>query len=272
MHWLVPLIQNIASPLTPAMQAMITALAQAAHRDPVNGDYTVAAFTLSTALIGTFCVLWGSWMHMRMRNLRHVSATDRATAEVAQNFREALLSGSAQGVVVLRGSDQDRQYFGEGRTLYESCMDCSQAGKAIRAIDGLAEEGTPFTLSLRTEEGNLMLRGMPVAGRAVLYINRDVAPDNQERYREILESLPIPVWMRGPGQAITWANRALLSTLGFSNLEDAVAANAALEWSERDLTIRVLESRTPVECRASAIVKGESRVFSMSLSPMGDMS
>ena len=136
MHWLVPLIQNMASPLMPAMQAMIPALAQAAHRGPVNGDCTVAAFTLSTALIGLFCVIWSCWMHVRLRNLRQVAQTDRATAEMAQSFREALLTGAAQGVVVLRGADQERQYFGEGRTLYESCMDSVQAGKAIRAIAG----------------------------------------------------------------------------------------------------------------------------------------
>lgn len=272
MHWLVPLIQNIASPLMPVMQAMIPALAQAAHRGPVNGDCTVAAFTLSTALIGLFCVIWGCWMHVRLRSLRQVAEMDRATAEVAQSFREALLTGAAQGVVVLRGGDQERQYFGEGRALYEICMDSPQAGKAIRAIDSLAEEGAPFALSIRADEGNLTLRGMPVAGRAVLYINREVAPDNQERYREMLDALPIPVWMRGAGQAIAWANRAFLSILGFSSLEDAVTANASLEWSERDLAIRALESRRPVECRASVIVKGESRVFSMGLSPMGDAS
>jgi PAS domain-containing protein len=191
---------------------------------------------------------------------------------MAQSFREALLTGAAQGVVVLRGADQDRQYFGEGRALYESCMDSAQAGKAIRAIDGLVEEGTPFALTVCRDEGNLTLRGTPVAGRAVLYINREIKPDNQERYREILETLPIPVWMRGPGQAIAWANRAFLSILGFSSLEDAVTANAALEWSERDLTIRALESRGPVECRASVIVRGESRVFAMGLAPMGEAS
>jgi PAS domain-containing protein len=272
MHWLVPFIQNVASPLMPAMQTLIPALAQAAHRSPVNGDCTVAAFTLSTALIGIFCVIWGCWMHARLRNLRQQAQTDRATADVAQSFREALLTGAAQGVVVLRGGDQERQYFGDGRTLYESCMDSPQAGKAIRAIDGLAEEGTPFALAVRADEGSLTLRGMPVAGRAVLYINRETTPDNQERYRDILDVLPIPVWMRGPGQAIAWANRTFLSILGFSSLEDAVTANAALEWSERDLTIKALESRGPVECRASLIVKGESRVFSMGLSPMGETS
>ncbi|HEX4026587.1 MAG TPA: PAS-domain containing protein [Rhizomicrobium sp.] len=272
MHWLVPLIQNIASPLMPVMQTLIPALAEAAHRSPVNADCTVAAFTLSTALIGSFCVVWGCWMHVRLRNLRQVAETDRATAEVAQSFREALLGAAAQGVVVLRGADVERQYFGEGRVLYESCMDCPQAGKAIRAIDGLAEEGAPFTLAIRTDEGNLTLRGMPVAGRAVLYISREVTPDNQERYREILDVLPIPVWMRGPGQAIAWANRAFLSVMGLASLEDAVTANAALEWSERDLTIRALQSRQAVECRASVIVKGEARVFSMGLSPMNDTS
>jgi len=252
------------------MQAMIPAIAEASHRPPVSGDCTVAAFTLSTALIGIFCVIWGCWMHVRLRNLRQVAAMDRATAEVAQSFREALLGGAAQGVVVLRGADQERQYFGKGRALYESCMDSPQAGKAIRAIDGLAEEGAPFALTVRADEGNLTLRGMPVAGRAVLYIDREVTPDNQERYREILDILPIPIWLRGTGHAISWANRAFLSILGFSSLEDAVTANAALEWSERDLTIKALESHAAVECRASVIVKGESRVFSMSLSPMSD--
>ena len=270
MSWLVPLIQNVASPLMPVMQTLIPALAQAAHRNPVNGDCTVAAFTLSTALVGTFCVIWGCWMHVRLRTLRQMSEMDRATAEVAQSFREALLTGAAQGVVVLRGGDQERLYFGEGRALYEVCMDSPQAGKAIRAIDGLAEEGAPFALTVRTDEGNLTLRGMPVAGRAVLYIDREVTPDNQERYREMLDALPIPVWMRGAGQAIAWANRTFLSIMGFANLEDAVTANAALEWSERDLTIKALESRKAVECRASVIVQGESRVYSMGLAPMSD--
>ncbi len=270
MHWLVPLIQTIASPLMPIVQALIPALAEAAHRNPANGDGTVAAFTLSTALIGTFCILWGCWMHVRFRSLRQMIEMDRATAEVAQSFGEALLSSAIQGVVVLRGADAERQYFGEGRVLYESCMDSAHAGKVIRAIDDLAEEGAPFTLTLRTYEGNLVLRGMPVAGRAVLYVNREAAADSQDCYREILDALPIPIWTRGAANAIAWANRAFLSITGFASIEEAIAANATLEWSERDLTTRAIESRQAMECRASVIVDGESRVYSMGLSPMSD--
>ncbi|HEY2011441.1 MAG TPA: PAS-domain containing protein [Rhizomicrobium sp.] len=270
MHWLALLIQSVASPLMPVMQTLIPALAEASHRAPVSGDSTVAAFTLSTALIGFVCVIWACWMHVRLRDLRQIAEMDRATAGVAQSFREALLAGAAEGVVVLRGGEHERQYFGEGRALYENCMDSPQAGKAIRAIDGLAEEGEPFALTIRTDEGNLTLRGLPVAGRAVLYINREDKPDNQGHYLAILDTLPIPVWTRGAGQAIAWANRAFLSVLGFASLEDAVTANATLDWSERDLALRALGTQKAVECRASVIVEGESRVFAMALSPMGD--
>jgi len=270
MSWLVPFIQNVAAPLMPVMQTLIPALATAAHRPPVNADCTVAAFTVSTALIGSFSLVSACWMHARLRNFKYRAKLEAATAEVARNFREALLTGAAQGVVVLRNGEQERQYFGEGKTLYEACMDSPQAGKAIRAIDILTEDGASFALSVPAHDGKLTLRGMPVGGRAVLYLDRDDALAGQERYREILEALPIPVWMRGIGNAIAWANKAFLSTLGFASLEDAVTANAALEWSERDLATRALESREPVQGRASVIVNGESRAFSLGLAPMSD--
>ena len=270
MHWLAPLVQTIASPLMPVMRALVPALAHVAHRNPTNGDVTVAAFTISTALIGSFCILWGCWMHVRLRNFRLAAETDRATAEVAQSFREALLSAAAQGVVVLRGGDMEPQYFGDGRVLYESCMGSSRSGTVIRAVDDLADEGIPFTLAFRTCEGNLILRGMPVAGRAVLYINRETASASPERLCAILDALPIPIWTRGSDNAIDWANRAFLSILGFASIEEAIAADTVLEWSERDLALSALESRRAVECRASVIVNGESRVYSMGLSPMSD--
>ncbi|HEY1875884.1 MAG TPA: hypothetical protein VGG66_00390, partial [Rhizomicrobium sp.] len=121
MHWLVPVIQTIASPLMPVMRNLVPALAQAAHRNPGHGDGTVAAFTISTTLIGSFCILWSCWMHVRLRNLRQAVATERAMAEMAQIFREALLGATVQGVVVLGAAEMEPRYFGEGRVLYESC-------------------------------------------------------------------------------------------------------------------------------------------------------
>ena len=268
MHWLISFIQFIAAPLMPVMEALIPALAASAHRSPNSGDCTVAAFAVSTGLIGLVCIFSTCWIHARLRSLRDRAKHDIAAADVALYFREALLTGATDGVVVLRNGEQERQYYGEGKALYEACMESPLASRAMRAIDVLAEQGTSFALSLPADEGGLTLRGLPVAGRAVIYLHRESHCANPERYREILDALPFPVWIRGAGNAIGWANNSFLSTLGFTSLDDAIAANAALEWSERDLAAKALQSRQPMEGRASVIVNGEPRTFSLSLTPM----
>ena len=268
MYWLISLVQLIASPLIPIMKTLISALAASEHRAVSASDCTVAAFAVSTGLIGLFCILSTCWIQARLRKFRHRAKLDIAAANAATYFREALLESAAQGVIVLRNGDQEREYYGEGKALYEACMASPQSGKVIRAIDILAEEGTPFTVSLGADEGSLALRGVPVAGRAVLYLQRQYATANTERCREILEALPFPVWLRNARNTIAWANKAFLSTLGFATLENAIAADAVLDWSERDLSAKVLLSGKPVEARTSVIVNGESRVFSLGLAPI----
>jgi PAS domain-containing protein len=270
MQWLVPFIRLIAAPLMPVMETLISALASTTHHSPTSDDCTVAAFAVSTGLIGLFCIFFTCWIHARLRSFRHRAKLDISAADTALYFREALLDGAAEGVVVLRNGDQERQYFGDGKLLYETCMESPQAGKAIQAIDVLAEQGTAFALSVHSADGGVTLRGLPLAGRAVIYLHRDSAPVSPGHYQEILETLPFPVWIRDASNAIGWANSAFLSILGFASLEDAIAANPALEWSERELTARSLQSREPVEGRASVIVTGESRIFSLGLRPMSD--
>jgi PAS domain-containing protein len=268
MHWLISIIQFLAAPLMPVMEGLIPALAATAHRSPDGSDCTVAAFAVSTSLIGLFCIFSTCWIHARFRNFKERAKQDIAAADVALYFREALLTGAAEGVVILRNGEQERQYFGEGKALYEACMESPQANRAMRAIDVLTEQGTSFAFSVPAGDGGLTLRGLPVAGRAVIYLHRESQSANLERYREILEALPFPVWFRSAGNAIGWANHSFLSTLGFVSLEDAIAANAALEWSERDLAAKALQSGQPAEGRASVIVSGISRTFSLGLAPL----
>jgi PAS domain-containing protein len=268
MHWLISFVQLIAAPLTPVVEALISALAASEHRTVSASDCTVAAFAVSTGLIGLFCILSTCWIHARLRKFRHCARRDIAAGNAALYFREALLESAAQGVIVLRNGNQEREYYGEGKALYEACMASPQWGKLIRAIDTLAEAGTPFTVSLGADGGDLALRGAPVAGRAVLHLQRQSAAANAERYREILEALPFPVWLRNAKNSIAWANTAFLATLGLATIEDAIAADAVLDWSERDLSAKALSSCKPVEARTSVIVNGEARVFSLGLVPV----
>src|SRR5262249_6416771 len=156
-------------------------------------------------------------------------------ADLARSFKKALLTGAAQGAVVLKGPGRDQQYYGEGKALYESCLESPKAGKVIRAVANLIDARTPFALSVPCGSCDLILRGVPVAGRAVLYFHRDCASQDQERYGEILDALPMPVWVRGADNKISWANKSFLSVIGLSSLEDAVGADIMLQRSERDL-------------------------------------
>jgi PAS domain-containing protein len=108
MDGLTSFVQFVASPLMPVMEALVAALAGSEYRAPNDIDSTVAAFAVSTCLIGIVCVLSTCWIHARLRKLRRRAVMDIAMADAALYFREALLEEAARGVVVLHEGGQDR--------------------------------------------------------------------------------------------------------------------------------------------------------------------
>lgn len=233
-----------------------------------SGSDSALALALCAAMIGLFSSCWALWLAVRLRSFKRRSRMDMAAAELSRSFKKALLAGAAQGAVVLKTGGREQQYYGEGKVLYESCLAGPKAGKVTRAIASLVEDGTPFALSVPGPY-NLILRGVPVAGRAVLYFHHDSACDDREHYREILEALPMPVWARRADNQLGWANKAFLSLRGFASLDDAIAADAILQPSERELAARALESGESVNSRASVIVQGQTRVLSFGLASLG---
>jgi len=263
MPLLLPLLSVLASMIP------IPAVSTAAGHDLPGGDSTFA-LALCAGMAGIFSSCWSLWLMTRLRCLRRRTQMDMAAAELATGFKKALLTGAAEGAVVLKAGGREQQYYGEGKALYDSCLAGPKAGKVTRAIASLIEDGTPFALSVPAGPCGLILRGVPVAGRAVLYFHRDSACDDRERYREILEALPMPVWARSADNNMAWANKAFLSLRDFASLDDAVAADAILQPSEFELAARTLKSGEPVNSRASMIVKGETRVFSFGLVPAAE--
>jgi PAS domain-containing protein len=260
-------LQHVPISLLSAINTLIPAGARAIERSIPAGE-TSSSVALSFGLAGSFCILWALWLQVQLRSLKRRIKRDLAAASLARDFKRALLAGAAQGAVVLAAGGREQQYYGEGRALYESSLASAKSGRVREVITDLTEHGTPFALSVPSGKGSLILRGVPVAGRAVLYFHRDGTCDDGERYREILESLPIPVWMRGADHGIAWANKSFLSVQGFASLENAVTADAMLQRSERELAARTLARGEPLSSKASLIVQGESRVFSLGLAPM----
>ena len=262
----VSLLQHAAFSPLPAMGAVVPTATVTAGNGMAGGAPAILTFCIGLVGLLSFC--WAIWLMVRLRNFRRRAKMDLAAADLAKGFKKALLAGAAQGAVVLKSVGRDQKYYGEGKALYEACLDSPKASKVIRAVARLIDDGAPFALSVPCGKCDLILRGVPVAGRAVLYFHRDNTCDDRERYREILEALPMPVWLRGVDNRLAWANKSFLSTLGFASLEDA--ANAMLQPSERALAAQAQERGQPVSSRASVMVRGESRTFSFGLAPIVD--
>ena len=263
MLWSLSLAQYAAMPVLPAIAPDIAGMVGGSLADCVP-----SSFTLLAGLTASISFLWAVWLQVRLRNFQRRAKMDLVAADLAKSFKKALLTGAAEGAVVLKSRGREQQYYGEGKALYEICLESSKTGQVSRAVAALVEAGTPFALSVPCGHCDLILRGVPVAGRAVLYFHRDCASEDRVHYREVLEAIPVPVWVRGSENSIVWANKAFVSTAGFSSLEDALAADAMLQRSERDLAVKALESGAAASGRATVLVKGESRVFSLGLVPM----
>lgn len=262
-------VQNVSEPLLSAAQALAPAFAEAAHRPLLEGDLALAIFVVSTALVGFACIYWACWSHARFGNFRIAVQQERAHNAAALLFRDVLLNRSALAVAVLKTANKDAQFFGEAQMLLEGCR-LGLDGPALHvAISGLADKGTAFALNARALDGRLVeVRGEPVGDRAAIYLQDRGKDDVTRKYREILDALPMPVWLRESDMSLGWANRAFLSAIATENLANAVTNNAALEWSERDLSATVSGGRKPIKARRSAIVAGQRRMFQFNILPL----
>lgn len=268
MNALVPFVQTISAPLVRAIDTLAPAIADIQHRPVVKGDCTVAAFAVSSGMVALTCILWAALAHVRARSLKKRLAQETAYAKAEVGYRDALLGGGMQGVVVMRSDDQEREYYGNGRMLYELVLDSSDAPRLVKAMDLLTEEGTSFSLNLRAQNSVIAARGAPVAGRAVLYLSEQQLTDENKKFVELLEALPFPVWLRDDRLKLEWANGAFLSLLGAHDVQEAIAANAALDWAERDLASAAITGRRIVESRLPIMIEGERRTYALSLAPV----
>jgi len=133
------------------------------------------------------------------------------------------------------------------------------------ALEGLVNMGTSFALSARTPDNQLLtVRGLPVGGRAVLYFQEKLTSGLD--FHELLDALPMPIWLHEKNMPPAWANSAFLHTVDAESIRDV--PTSALEWSAPELPATALTDGRPVEIRRHAIVAGERRTFALTLLPL----
>jgi signal transduction histidine kinase len=155
------------------------------------------------------------------------------------------------------------------------------------ALDALFATGRPFNIIVRTlAGGHVEAEGRTAGGRAILRL-RDVAGHRDEvarvlaehqrlahevrASRALLDTLPMPVWLRGKDGRITWVNNAYVKAVeAHSRLEVQERQIELLEQRQRRTAARMLSRGESYRGRVPLIIGGERRLHDVTVIPYED--
>jgi PAS domain-containing protein len=257
----------LGAPPNSTVANLSRAFAAAWHDPAPIGIFPIVFVAILAGLIRIVWCAGAPRLRAWLASLRWSLGGNVSGKDQSIHFRNALLSKSRQAIVVL-GTDMN---FGDGSVLLRQCITGPDAMKVADALDALLKTGRFFELSARAANGCVIaIRGVPVGHRAVIYLQDKGAMESMHQFREILEALPTPVWVRGDDLTLRWGNRAFLAAVGVREIQDARASNAALGGSEHELAAAVLESGASSQARQIALVDGERRTLAVSFLPLPD--
>ena len=166
-------------------------------------------------------------------------------------------------------------------------LEPSSAATLKTALDALFTAGHAFNTILRTHAGgHVEAEGRTAGGRAVLRL-RDVAGHRDEvarilaqhqrlarevrASRTLLDTLPIPVWLRGKDGRITWVNSAYVKAVdAHSRAEVQERQIELLEQRQRKTAARALSRGDSYRGRISLVVGGERKPHEVTVIPFED--
>ena len=265
-----PLALLIALGSAPALAASDSQLAAAFQ----NGNIVV----LSALACGgvALAVAAGLWALAEQRNARRLVRSLRAVgakAKAALGERDALLGAGREALVVWGRDGSGPFSYNGGDEQLQSCLRGAEALALSGAIDGLADRGAGFTLTVHDAHGRLFVaRGRAVGGMAAVWLEEPQVPvvESGADYKAILDALPIPVWLRDKGLALTWGNHAFLKGAGAKDLQTAQREQLALDKAERDLAAQARTQNARQESKRFSVVNGQRRALSFTEIPLGD--
>ncbi|HWE06004.1 MAG TPA: PAS-domain containing protein, partial [Rhizomicrobium sp.] len=235
--------------------------------------FEVAPLIAGGALaLGLAAALWASALASVVRRLRRELREVGAFTRSAVGARDALIAASRDAVVAWGGDESLPRSYGAADRIVESCLAGPDAPLLAEALDALSDRGAPFLLSIRDErERPVTLRGRAVGAMAAIWVEASPATGTTD-FRAVLDAIPIPVWLRDPTRALAWGNRAWLAATGQPDTETAIAAQASLEKSDRDLASAARSEGRALEAKRYAVVAGQRRTLALTYVPLADSS
>jgi signal transduction histidine kinase len=209
--------------------------------------------------------------HATVRLRRSIGASN-ARARAALAARDAILEAGREKVLVW-GRDTEAAYsFGGAEELLDACLAGPDALLLSQALDDLASAGTPFALSAKSRDGNAVhVRGRPVGGFAALWMEKEVTPATAATdLRAVLDTLPLPLWLRDRSLALTWVNSAYVDAVAGTDAASVVSEQTLLEKSERDLAATARSEGHAVHAKRYAVLNGRRRALALTGTPLDD--
>jgi signal transduction histidine kinase len=249
--------------------AILSALPETAFAAGAAGTIR-PLITLGSLALALAAGVWALAQLRVIRLLRRRLGEAGALGRAAIGARDALIAAGRDPVVAWGGEETPAQSYGGAEAILESCLAGADAIALAEALDALADRGAAFLLNVRDEQGRAVtLRGRAVGGMAAVWIETSSAAV-QVDFRAILDAIPVPVWLRNETRALAWGNRAFLAAAGQSDVDAAVAAQAVLEKSDRDLASAARSEGHVVESKRFAVVAGQRRALALTHIPMVD--
>jgi signal transduction histidine kinase len=198
----------------------------------------------------------------------------------AQNEPLRVVAQSLKGVPGLPDSPDRFLRFGQW-------LEPGSGATLKMALDALFASGRPFNIIVRTlAGGNVEAEGRTAGGRAILRL-RDVAGHRDEvarvqaehqrlahevrASRALLDTLPMPVWLRGRDGRLTWVNNAYVKAVeAHSRAEVQERQIELLEQRQRRTAARMLSRGESYRGRVPLIIGGERRLHDVTVIPYED--
>ena len=214
------------------------------------------------------------WALAEQRNARRLRRNMRSTSARTRNAvgeRDALLGAGREALVVWGRDGSGPFSYGGGEEILDSCLKGPDALALSTALDGLSDRGQTFKLPVAdASDRKLTARGRAVGSMAAVWLEEQAAESASADFRAVLDALPVPVWLRDKGLALSWGNHAFLASAGAATLDEARAQQVAIDNSERDLAATARSQNTVVAARRFAVVGGERRAMTFTEIPLGD--
>jgi len=222
------------------------------------GSNKLAMFALFTGAF-SFAMMSASWLIRERRRLEreyHALGLEHADLKARHEHAEALLDVPDQQVVIWRSFEEKPICRGSlppsveapadpnAFTAFGSWMKQDSANSFQQAVERLRQRAEGFDLTVETQNGSMVdvqgrasgshafVRFISLSGDraalASLEAEHTQLLNTTDTMKALLEAIPMPVWLHGINDRITWANKAYVDAVDGASIDQVCRENLQL--------------------------------------------